>query len=225
MPNIAPIKGKPGEYKTATGTVKLVEWREDWRFDTVVVVGSAAGVLTQGQTWEFFRDLQGKDLIDANIPQPRRISRGEDFTVNGIGVHIGCRRAGAASLTLNEVFHFIAERMYLNLKINKDDIAEGPLMAFQSGLGVAGFSNDPTPDGNVLTNGVASLGAVRPLLVQQELTAEHDISATLTNFGAGWITAATPPAAAYVHSTVAAANGVFVKLLLNGYVKKAMGRN
>jgi len=225
MASLVPVKGEPGQYLLGGKKISLVEWREDWRYDTRAIVGSgAASILSAGQTWEFFRDLSGKDRIDCNITQQRRISRGEQMVINNIGAFICGRLPGVANQCTNEVFHYIAERFYLEFKINKDTVMEGPLLTFQSGLGVSGYSSDVAPDGNILSLGVPSLAAVRPLLVNQEINSDHDIEATMTHFGAGWLTTESPAAGALVPATIAAANAVAVRLMLNGYIKKAMGR-
>lgn len=223
MAELTPVRNEPGAYLLGDKKIRIVEWREDWRYDTACLVGSGAGaIITSGQKWFFFRDLTGKDDVDCNISQTRRISRGEEMVINSFGVHVGMRQATDVITDLTD-FAYILERLFLRLRINKDDVAEGPVMCYQPGIGIGGST--VTAAGSVLSNGIPSLASVRPLLVHQEVTSENDIDGILEAQGAGWITSLDTPASAFAHATIAAANGTFVKLMLNGYIKKAVGRN
>lgn len=221
--SLTPKKGDPGVYFLGNREIKIVEWHEGWRYDTQAVCGG--GILTAGLSWEYFRDLTGKEKIDCNFAQNRRISRGHEMVINSIGVHVGLYAVHSATISTAAVFAYLCERMYLQVLINDDEVAAAPVMCFQPGIGVSGSSTDATPAGNVLSNGVPSLAAVRPLLVHQEINSENDVAATLFNQQAPWVINVTPAASAYVMATIAANDAVFVKVMLNGYIKKAVGRN
>lgn len=222
---LRPISGKAGAYMLDGEEISIWEWSEGWRYDTICMVGSGAGgLIVSGQKWDFFGE-QTKNDIDRNIAQRGRLSRGEEMIINSIGLFIGNRTASAATLVGSEVFHFLAERCYLEFKIDKDVVAEGPLLEFQSGLGVAGYSNDVAPAANILSNGVPSLSAVRPLLVNQKITSDNDLAAKVVADDAAWITGVPTPSGVYVFATVASTASVLVKLMLGGYIKSAVGRN
>ena len=71
-------------------SIKLVEWREDDFFDTVVTgqadVGDTAAVIGAGTTLELFRDIASKNLQHTNFRTARRIPAGSEFIMSRIGV-------------------------------------------------------------------------------------------------------------------------------------------
>jgi hypothetical protein len=215
MAALRPLRGKPGVYALEDGrTIRIIDWYDGWVYDTVVIHNNGSAI-SDGQAFVLFRDLTSKDEIDANLGQPNRISKGQEIISTAFGVHIGNRTPDGNFVSAKD-FAFCLERLYLDFRINKDTVAAGPLMVFQSGVGIYGVSQES--GATVLANGVPSRASVKPLLVQQPISADHDLSAKIIHYGASWMTgylAAAP---------VSAAKGVPVKLMINGYVKKAIGR-
>ena len=218
------VKGEPGMYMLGDKKVKLSDWYEGDYYDVVYLFGTgAANIFTGGQYWNIFQDSQGKDLIDWNLGKDGKLPAGQEMTINSIGIHIAGRTSGAATMVLSEFFHFVCERFYFEFKLNRDLVAEGPVMMFQSGYGVSGFSGAGAGLGEVLSNGVPSKATVRPLLVHQDINEKTELWAKITCQAAPWI-GATTGGAAYFFSTVAAAIGILARTCLNGFVKKAIGR-
>ncbi|MEK6683899.1 MAG: hypothetical protein AABY46_04490 [Nitrospirota bacterium] len=210
---IQTIRGVPGGIMVDGEAKVLTEVYDGYKWDTVAVHNSGAAVAS-GQQFYYFRDLTDKNLIDCNITQQRRISRGEEMEVKTIGAHVSCRQPdGAQQATLDIMW--AVERLYLELKVNKKPVSEGPIAVYQSGLGVTGYSSRTTTD--VLTNGVASQAAVRPLYKNIDLTSEHDIEGQMTHFSAAWLTTYTAP-------TIAAADAILLRLFLGGRIKVGITR-
>jgi len=212
---------QPGVFVGSDGEkIKLVEWRDDWRYDSVVVWNGTTP-MPAGIQFVFFRDLGGKDPIDINISQARRLSAGEEMIIKYFGLHFSTRAPGGTEIIpLN--FKWAAERLYLNFKINKQDVAEGPAMCFQTGLGVSGYTSQATT--SILSNGVPSMAAVRPLLVEQKVTSERDLDASLTHSGADWIQAGGATTYVGAANLTTMALGISTRFMLNGFIKKALGR-
>jgi len=206
------IKGVPGGVMIDGRAKILTEVYEGWKYDTVAVENG--GALTAGLSWNFFRDLNDKDLIDSNITQQRRISRGEEMEITSIGAHVSTRTPAGAEVGAL-IFKFVVERLYLLVRINKKDVTEGPLMFFQPGMGVSG---DSTIAGtSILNNGVPSLASIRQLRKTIVINSDHDLEGILTCYGADWLTG-------YAYPTIAAAAAVLVKLLFGGKIKTGVTR-
>jgi hypothetical protein len=227
MANMKQIPGKPGEFRVTTAegskTVKLVEWREDYVYDTIEV---AAGAAALGQQYLFFVSTTGpagapKLKCDTNIRTARRLSSGQEMILNQIGVGVQHNRwtAGIATSEVSNVDACWAiERLHYILEINQITMAEGPVGAFPPGWGCVGVADLGVGAGaGFVNNGVASPAAVPRLLVPQNIYSENDISGTLTHHAAGWtVTGYTAPAIGI--------GGMSIKNTLRGYIKTAVGK-
>lgn len=211
---LSPVKGEPGVFRIPQlgKTIKLIEWREDYKYDTVQVL---AGTIAAGTTYNLFRDLQNKDKIDTNFTTARRIARGEEMIINRVGVSVLLNACNGQNHVSDVDSKWAIERLYFNLKINRNDVAEGPVSCFPPGIGVTGMTN--RSDTAIVTNGVISTAAVPRLLVPQEINADHDLEGIITHFGGGWVTGG------YASPTIAT-GGMFLRCFLNGYVKAALGK-
>lgn len=209
------VKGKPGLFsiRTAKGEqyMKLVEWTESQVYDTIQI---AAALLTGGQEWQYFQNLQNKLKVDCNLATPRRLTSGTEMILNQIGIMPG---HNYSNFTESAPIDFAAacERLHYQLRLNNTLIVQGPVHCFPSGFGVVGSTTVATT--GYLTNGVASPAAVPRLLVPQNVTADNDISATLTHSAAPWIVGAGYTAPTF-------GQPMFIKNTLRGYIKTSVGK-
>lgn len=173
---IRPVKGTPGVFiSTTTGKkFKIVDWREDDKYDTIELQTSTTST-TNGTTHNFFRDLSNKETCDTNLTTPRRIEAGEEMIIDRIGLHVPL--ANGNSMCHPQDIKKIAENGYFLFKINKFIVAEGPMIKFGSGYGLAG--NTVENASGVCTIGVASTAAAAKLLREQFINEGHDLFAQL----------------------------------------------
>lgn len=212
MSDIRTIKGVPGGFMIDGQAKVFVETYEGWKYDTVAVENAGAAIAS-GQQFFFFRDLTNKNLIDTNVTQQRRISRGEEMEIKTIGAYVSGRAPNNTEISaLN--FKWALERLYLEVKINKKAVIEGPLQVFPAGIGAAGYSSETTTA--VLSNGVPSLAALRPLYKSIDINSDHDIEGIMTHFAAAWLT--------YTAPSIATAAAICVRLFLGGKVKAGVTR-
>ena len=205
------VKGRPGIFKMKTSQgvkiIRLVEWREDFVFDTIeIIAGAPVG------PYDFFANIQGKNAIDTNIATPRRLTSGNEMILNQIGIHPLMDGVTSVSLAIDD-YAFICERLLYEFRINGILMAQGPVHCFPSGMGAHGMD---TVIG-VVSNGLASTAAIPRLLVPQNIDANNDLRGTLTHNLAPWMTAAYVPG-------VFPVGGAFVRNILRGYMTSAVGK-
>jgi len=208
---IRPLKGRPGIFvSTTTGKkFKIVEWREDDKYDTIELQSGTTST-ANGKTHNFFRDLSNKESIDTNISTARRIEAGEEMIIDRIGAYVSL--AAGNELLLPADVKKIADNGYLEFKINKFVVAEGMLLRFGSGLGIVGQTTENnTGFANI---GVASTAAQSKLLREQFINDKHDLFAQLMFLDRNTWTTSTLAAPSL--STFA-----FVKLLVHGLIRSA----
>ena len=203
--------------------IKLVEWREDDFYDTVVTgdVSAVAAIIAAGTSLEFFRDLANKNLQHTNLRTQRRIPAGSEFIMSRIGV-LPNQAFGSVMVEVPDfVKHVYAAT--LTFKINDRLVSEGPLYKYQSGYGVAGQAALTTAGlalaglGNSVglpTIGVPSAAAAPNLMVAQPVMDDDDLVATIDYKSVSWATGAVMP-------TVKA---IGITLSLHGFIKKPQGK-
>ena len=181
------------EVRLPNGQRLLVEnnnVRDGILYDTVELDN---GAMSEGKQYNFFRDIANKDLIDTNITTSRRLATGEKMKVLSVGVYVPNYTGNKQCSSLD--FLRILDNAYLELKINKLLVAEGPVWAFPGGYGVAGSVGveagatapaSRTFDG-VLTNGVPATKMQYFLRMPQDIFSTHDIDAKITFFGRNWL--------------------------------------
>lgn len=210
---IKSVKNLPGGFNVG-GEIKVFqETFEGWFYDTVIIENAGAAI-AGGQEFELFRDLANKSLVDTNFKQQHRISRGKEFDLRTIQAVVHGRQADGGEV-LALAYKFVLARLRLSLKVNGGEIANAPLEAFPGGMGPAGYSSETTTA--VLSNGVPSLAAVRPLYKTIETTSDHDIEGQIRHDPATWITS-------YAAHTIATADGIPVRVYLGGKVKAGITR-
>lgn len=169
--------GNAGEYLIpALGQkVKLVKWKEDDYYDTVY---RALGAIAAGVKLKFFTDtVTSKNLQHTNLAQQRRINSGSDMVMSRVGILIN--QATGNVVTDGDDMLKCAYAASIQFKIGKERIvAEGPLVKFQTGLGMTGATT--INNRGVYTTGVPSAAAAPQLLVAQPIKDSDDLYGDLT---------------------------------------------
>ena len=217
MASLVPIKGKPGLFfDRVTGRVlNIVEWREDDKYDTV---GQVLGAIAAGTELVLFRDINGKDLIDINLKQPRRIAAGEEMRVEKIGVYIPLA-FGNVIVAPVDVKRF-AENAHASFQINGKDISEGPVIKYGSGYGLAGMTQET--GAGVLSIGVPSTAASAKLARDHELTSNHEIDCSIKFFRRRWaIVTGGSSIITDANEMPTLGTAIFAKVFLRGLIKSA----
>lgn len=211
LPLLQPT-GEAGEFLIpALGQkVRLIKWKEDDYYDTVY---RAAGAITAGVVLKFFTDtVTSKNLQHTNLSTQRRINAGSEMVMSRLGVLIG-QAIGNAIVDGDDVLK-VAYAGSLRMTIGKERIiAEGPLVKYQSGLGMTGS----TTVGNrqILTTGVPSAAAAPSLLVAQPINDKNDLFADVTFADGATLNAAV------VNPTLTGA--VTLSIFLHGLIKDPTG--
>lgn len=192
--------------------IKLVEWREDDFYDTVVTgdVSTAAATVTAGTSLEFFRDLASKNLQHTNLRTSRRIPAGSEFIMSRIGVIPNQSFGNVMASPTDLVKHCYAAT--LSFKINDRLVSEGPLYKYQSGFGITGSTTQN--DTGLATIGVPSAAAAPNLMVAQPVQDDDDLVATIDYKSNSWATNAVMPSVKAIGLT----------LSLHGFIKKPQGK-
>ncbi len=203
--------------------IRLVEWREDDFYDTVVTgdVSAVAGAIAAGTSLEFFRDLANKNLQHTNLRTQRRIPAGSEFIMSRIGVVPNNAFGNVFALPEDYIKHVFAAT--LTFKINDRLVSEGPLYKYQSGYGVTGNAAATTAGlalpgfGNAfgpMSIGVPSAAAAPNLMVAQPVMDDDDLVATIDYKSNSWAPNAVMPSV----------KGIGITLSLHGFIKKPQGK-
>lgn len=214
---LRPIKGEPGKFlDTVSGEVlDISDYREDDKYDTVVV---PAGPVATNSIFRFFSEQIGqKRLIDTNIKQIRQLSAGEEMIVDRVGLSVSLA-FGNLTPTPADVKK-VAENAFIRFMVNTITLAEGPVLKFPTGYGLAGQTQEAGQ--GVLSIGVASTASAAKLLKTQLLTSQHQFEGEMTFFDRTWATADVPLA----DQTPVLQNPVAVKAYWHGLLKTASTRN
>src|SRR5690606_38865953 len=95
----------------------------------------------------------------------------EEMILDRIGIQIPMSYGNV--LVAPEDIKRVAENGYLVFRINRKDVAEGPLLKFPSGYGLSGMTN--ADNDGVLSIGVPSTAAAAKLVREQSLTSDHEV--------------------------------------------------
>ncbi len=188
MASVKPIPGKPGHFRMADGTVIVfTEARETDRYDTEQI---ASGAITAGAVLTFFRDLNNKNDLDVNIPEAGKLVTGsERMIMESLGVSV---QASNSTLILSSAdLKRVMCAGFLEFKLNKCVIEDGPVEKYPSGYGPVGSTVEN--NAGIYSNGVASRAAVTPFKEQQIITDQHTVKATITFQARTWLSTSTMP--------------------------------
>ena len=173
---IRQVKGEPGVFRIAgtTKNIKLVEWREDLVYDTILLRSSTTDTAA-GSEFEFFDSTASKAKQDTNLNKTHALPAGWELIITKLGLyaHHYAGNTGAVPADLLKVYDNFA----FNAKINETLICDGWAMGYQCGIGP--YGNTVETGQGVITVGVPSVGAAPTLLVPQEVNWNHDIRAQI----------------------------------------------
>lgn len=178
---LRPIKGEPGKFlDTVSGEVlDISDYREDDKYDSVFI---PAGAIAAGTQFIFFRDIQNKREIDTNFTQVSRLSAGEEVIVDRVGFTV--RNATGNLLPTPSDIKKVVENGFLDIRVNRLLLLQGPAIKFPSGYGLAG--NTVETGQGIVSIGVPSTAAAARLLKTQLLTNAHEVEAILTFHPRPW---------------------------------------
>ena len=214
---LRPIKGEPGKFlDTVSGEVlDISDYREDDKYDTVII---GDGAVPTNSIFRFFSEQIGqKRLIDTNIKQIRQLSAGEEMIVDRVGLSISL--AFGNTLPNPSDVKKVAENAFVRFMVNTITLAEGPLLKFPTGYGLAGQTQEASQ--GVLSIGVASTASASKLLKTQLLTSQHQFEGEMTFFDRTWATDVVDAE----DQIPVLANPVAVKAYWHGLLKTASTRN
>ncbi len=188
MATLKPIPGRPGHFVDQSGKViVLTEAREADRYDTE---NQATGAMTAGSQLTFFQDKTNKLEIDANFPENNKLVTGaERFVMEWLGVNI--QPASGTNIATGKDIKRIAAHGYLEFKLNRNVVEDGPLERFPSGYGMSGMSSQTNEA--VINLGVPATASVRGLKEQQVITDQHTVKCSITWQARTWLTTSTLP--------------------------------
>lgn len=189
---LKPIKGSPGRFlETATGQVlNISDYREDDKYDTIMIYNHDVDPITAGKQYIFFRDVQRKMPIDTNLTQESRLSAGEEMVIDRVGLSVDMF-AGEWNVS-DWDFGQVIYNAHLRVNVNQLLLTEGPAIKFGSGYGVGGAMgglNAFAPINGVASYpniGIASPTAVPKLVKTQTVTDKHEIIGYLTFYSRAW---------------------------------------
>ena len=209
--SIRAVPGQPGTYvNEATGEAfKLVEFRDDDKYDTE----AAASSISTGTKLTFFQNLTNKNTIDTNFSDSHKLSANETMVISRGGGDIPLARGN--NLVRPEDIKKISYNGVLEIKLNSVVIAEGPLYKWPSGYGLSGMTNENNQ--GVVSIGVPSTAARRPLAKEHYITDKHQINATVTFEDRAWDTNATSLSGAAIVLNAP----VHIKVYLGGLIGTA----
>ena len=213
---LRPIKGEPGKFlDTVSGEIlDISDYREDDKWDTVY---APAGAVTAGSEFIFFRDIQNKRDIDTNFTQVSRLSAGEEVIVDRVGFTV--RNATGNLLPTPSDIKKVVENGFLDVRVNRLLLLQGPALKFPSGYGLSG--NTVETGQGIVSVGVPSTAAAARLLKTQLLTSSHEVSATLTFQPRPWAVAAGLNAQDALPTF---ATDMFFTVWLHGMIKAAVSK-
>lgn len=197
QPIAVPTKN-PGEvFIPALGRAfQQVELREDDIYDTVE---QASGAIAADTSLKLFQSVTDKNEQHTSLQQVRRLPAGDEAAIFRVGVHT--RGSVGNTVPIFNDHKKLLENGVLALKFNRRQIVTGPLLRFQSGYGIAGYSVENGT--SAVSVGVPSAAAAPTLFVPQQLRDNDDLNGEILFPNAAWVTNyAVPTLTGYAWITV-----------------------
>lgn len=212
---IQPVKDEPGKFiNTITGEIyDIAEMREGDKYDTIIV---PAGAVAPGAEYWLFRDVAAKRTVDTNFTQQSRLSAGEKMLLTRIGVMIPL--AFGNILPAPADIKRVAENAHLRIEVNSLLQAEGVLVFFNSGYGLAG--NTQETDAGIVSIGVPATASASKLARPQDLTQNHDVLGKIRFDDRNWVGAIV----AAEDRMPTLETPVAVRCLLHGLIRSAVSK-
>jgi hypothetical protein len=158
-----------------------------------------------------------KDLQFTNLTQVKRIPSYAKLKLQRIGAHV--RQWDITARPSQEDVVCLYEMASLRFTLGQTNlIAEGPLLTFQSGLGVTGVST--ANDFSALTLGVASAAAAPRLREESDISDKVDLNAIVTiGSNLAWSSTTQPT----IVGNKAGQASILLSLFLHGIVTRPLG--
>lgn len=209
MAFMVPIKGEPGVFfiPSLGRKIKIVEFREDNKYDTVVL---AAAAVTDGLQKFFFRDLTNKVAVDTNFKTPRRIGQGEEMIIKWVGLQVedACGNTPAVSRDVKKILW----GSFFEFKVDGVLVTEGTSIYYPSGYGLAGQSTEN--DSAIVASGVPATASVRVLEKPHQVGPDNDLEGLLTFQDHLWDATNLPTTS----------NKTYIRCTIHGIIRKGATR-
>lgn len=215
MASAVPVPEQPGRlYIPSTGSVVQQDQQYQGSFyDTNEFVNFTAGTNKLP-----FRDQSNKTLQFTNLTQTKRIPSYAKLKLQRVGVHV--RQWDIASRPSPEDVICLYEMAFLRFTLGQTNlVAEGPLLKYQSGLGVTGFST--ANNFSALSNGVASQAAAPRLREESDISDKIDLNCRIEiGDNLAWATTTQP---SMVGNLGAGTASILVTTELEGVITRPLG--
>lgn len=214
MASAIPVPEQPGRiYIPATGSVVQQDQQYEGDFyDTVEFVNFTAGSYKLP-----FKDQADKSLQFTNLTQTKRIPSYAKLKLQRLGVHV--RQWDGADMPSEKDVVCLYDMAHLRFTLGQTNlIAEGPLLTFQSGLGLTGVST--ANDFSVLGNGVASQAAAPRLREESDISDKIDLNCRIEIGNNDAWASTTQPSMVGNKAGVAS---IKVTTLLHGVITRPLG--
>lgn len=220
MASAVPVPEQPGRlFIPATGSVVQQDQQyEGDYYDTVefqtFAVGSKQDVFKVQQG----SNGQSKELHHTNLTQTKRIPSYSKIKLQRVGIHV--RQWAGSSRPSPEDVVALYECANFRFTLGQTNlVAEGPLLVFQSGLGVAGISN--ANNFSALTLGVASQAAAPRLLEQADINDKIDLNARIQIDSQLWM--GVDNGQPVMVGTLGGAQHILASVFLHGIINRPLG--
>jgi hypothetical protein len=182
------MPGQPGRFIDKDGEeFQITGAMETDRYDSAQI---ASGLIAVSHVLNFFQDKTNKNALDTNMPEASKLVTGaEQLYLERIGVSI--EASNSTLIATSADYKRLMCGGFLEIRLNRDLLTEGPLAVYPSGYGLAGSTTDNAA--SVMNIGVPSATAVRPLLEQQIITSKHTVKASITFPARTWLSTSTMP--------------------------------
>lgn len=214
MASAVPVPEQPGRiYIPATGTVVQQDQQYEGDFyDTVEFTSFAVG-----QKKFVFKDQTNKSLNFTNLTQTKRIPSYAKLKLQRVGVHV--RQWDIQNRPDEDDVLCLYEMAHLRFTLGQTNlIAEGPLLVYQSGLGLTGVST--SNDFSVLSNGVAAASAAPRLREESDISDKIDLNCAIEmGDNTAWGTTTQPTIVGNKSGTASILASVF----LHGIITRPLG--
>lgn len=215
MASAVPVPEQPGRlFIPSTGSVVQQDQQyEGAYYDTNEITTFAVGTNVLPFTVQTSKTFQF-----TNLSQPKRIPSYAKIKLQRVGVHI--RQWDIASRPSQEDVVCLYEMAFLRFTLGQTNlIAEGPLLKFQSGLGITGVST--ANNFSVLSNGIASQAAAPRLREESDISDKIDLNCRIeVGSNAAWGTTTQPT---IVGNLGAGTASILVTTELAGIITRPLG--
>ncbi len=215
MASAVPVPEQPGRlYLPSTGAVI----QQDQQYEGAFYDTNEFTSFAVGQAKLPFKDQANKTLNFTNLTQTKRIPSYAKLKLQRVGVHV--RQWDIASRPSPEDVICLYEMGFLRFTLGQTNlVAEGPLLKFQSGLGITGIST--ANNFSALSNGVAAQSAAPRLREESDVSDKIDLNCRIEiGDNTAWGTTTQPT---IVGNLGAGTASILVTTELQGIITRPLG--